>query len=160
MENLLKKVYESKRLSLFLSLASHAVVVASALALIPLIHGAYLISQLTALLVLVILAVPFVVVSLVRKLIGAPRPYELYSFYEAPPKSKSGAAFPSRHAFSVFAIGTALCFIYPIIGATLLALGLFLCTARVLLGIHFVRDVTAGAVIGILSSVIGMLIIL
>ena len=62
----------------------------------------------------IICAVPFVIVSLVRRWINAPRPYEVYSdIYEVAPKSRAGASFPSRHAFSVFAIGTELLFVYP-----------------------------------------------
>ncbi len=159
MENLLKKVYGSKKLSFALTVASHAIVILSALALVPLFWSTAVDSWVRSVQIAAILIVPLVIVSLVRHLINAPRPYELYSFYELAPKSKKGGSFPSRHAFSVFAIGTALCFVHPVLGAVLLALGVLLCVMRVLLGIHFIRDVVAGALTGALSSVIGMLII-
>ena len=73
-------------------------------------------------------------------------------------KGKCGSSFPSRHAFSAFAIAVALLPEFMPLGIVLLAFGTALCAVRVLLGLHFVRDVVAGAVIGIVASVIGLLI--
>ena len=107
---------------------------------------------------ILITGVPFVLVSLVRGLIDAPRPYEVYTdIYTVPPKKRGGASFPSRHAFSVFAIGTELLFVYPSVAAVILILGASLAVSRVLRGVHFLRDVLSGALIGALCSVIGML---
>lgn len=104
---------------------------------------------------LVTLAIPFALVSFLRNYIAAPRPYEVYDFYEKRPKRSEKNSFPSRHAFSIFAIGTALIFAYPVFGAVLLVLGLLMCLCRVLLGYHFFRDVITGAVVGVISSLIG-----
>jgi membrane-associated phospholipid phosphatase len=52
-----------------------------------------------------------------------------------------------------------LCTIELALGIILLALGVLLCIARVLLGIHFVRDVIAGALIGVCSAALGILIL-
>ena len=105
-----------------------------------------------------VLGIPFLILTAVRKRINAPRPYELYDFYVTPPKAKHGCSFPSRHAHSAFAIGVALCYSSPILGALLLILGALMCTARVLLGMHFTRDVLAGAIVGVLSTFIGKMI--
>ena len=117
-------------------------------------------APITALMILLILGPPFVLVSLVRRLINAPRPYEAEDFSGPVPKKKSGRSFPSRHAFSIFAIGTLCLFFSLPLGALTLAFGVFLCFCRVALGIHFVRDVLCGAVAGILTSIIGALILL
>lgn len=109
---------------------------------------------------LITLGVPFVFVSVIRKLISAKRPYEVFDFYESPPKKKRGDSFPSRHAFSIFAIGTLCLFVYPMVGFITLVCGVLMCIARVLLGIHFIRDVVAGAAIGVICSIIGVLILL
>ena len=159
MEKVLKKVQDSKFFSVALRLTSHA---ATAFSVIVFVYLA-IISAKESLLCLAelafVLGVPFLAVSALRRVINAPRPYELYDFYGEPPKKKRGCSFPSRHAYSVFAIGTAACLASPLLGAVLLIFGVLLCTARVLLGIHFIRDVLAGAAIGVVSALIGALII-
>ena len=109
---------------------------------------------------LIITGVPFIAVTLMRIIVNAPRPYEVLEFYEKRPKEKTGRSFPSRHVFSVFVIGTVLVPYQPVLGISLLLLGAFLGRFRVLLGIHFRKDVIAGALIGIVSGVIGHLAIL
>ena len=109
---------------------------------------------------LVCLAIPFVIVSFTRRLVNAKRPYEVYDFYEQRPKGRSGCSFPSRHAFSAFAIGTICLFVYPVLGIFTLVISGMMCVCRVLLGIHFIRDVIGGAIVGVLSSLIGTLILL
>ena len=103
-------------------------------------------------------AVPFVLVSLLRKVINAPRPYELIDIDPSAPKNKKGESFPSRHTFSIFLIAT-LCIPWRIyVAVTLAVLGVVLAVCRVLLGYHFVRDVVAGFAVGVISGVIGILI--
>ena len=158
MEKLLKKVSDSKALSTTLQLFSHFVTVLSVLAfgylaVISLKESAFELIELG-----ITLGAPFLLVTLLRKKINAPRPYEIYDFYPTPPKNKKGLSFPSRHAHSAFAIGAALCFASPLFGGILLALGALMCVARVLLGIHFIRDVLAGALVGIVSTLLGKLI--
>ena len=106
---------------------------------------------------LAVLGLPFALVSFLRRFVAAPRPYEVCKFTKKAPKESKGDSFPSRHAFSIFAIGTLTMFIFPIFGAILLVFGVLMSVARVLLGYHFPRDVIAGALIGIASSLIGTL---
>ena len=131
----------------------------SALAFALLIVSAYLREPLLALRIGVAAAVPFFVVTVLRKLVDAPRPYELYSFYETAPKRKSGSSFPSRHVFSSFVIATLSFILSPWLTAAIAIVGVALSVSRVLLGIHFVRDVLAGALIGITSGLIGLVLI-
>ena len=70
---------------------------------------------------------------------------------------RTGLSFPSRHVFSAFLIGTVLLSESIALGAIVLALGLLIALARVVLLIHFVRDVIAGAVIGVLAGVLGVI---
>jgi membrane-associated phospholipid phosphatase len=105
-------------------------------------------------------ALPFFAVGFVRMMIDAPRPYELYDFYETKPKERAGRSFPSRHAYSSFVIAT-IAFLYSVpLGIGLLLIGLALIASRVLLGIHFIRDVVAGAAIGIISGLIGIFFVI
>ena len=108
---------------------------------------------------LVVLGFPFLIVSGLRKFLKAPRPYEIYDFFENPPRKGKMDSFPSRHGFSVFAIGTLCLFVSPVLGAITLAFGALLCFCRVAEGIHFVRDVVAGGLIGVISSLIGALVL-
>ena len=102
-------------------------------------------------------AVGYAAVTLVRKLIDAPRPYELLDFYTVPPKKKKGHSFPSRHVFSAFCIATITYSLATPISVATLILGIVIAVLRVLLGIHFVRDVVCGALIGIATGIIGYL---
>ena len=110
--------------------------------------------------ILVSAAVGLVLVSVVRIFIGAPRPYELYDFYEIKPRKRSGRSFPSRHAYSSFAIATLAALIHPLVALGTALVALSLCISRVLVGIHFIKDVVAGALIGIIAGVLGILIII
>jgi hypothetical protein len=56
------------------------------------------------------------------------------------------------------AVASVMIFYQPVFGALLFAVGLFAAIARVWLGLHFPRDVIAGALTGTVSSLLGMLI--
>ena len=158
MENLLKRIYQSRRLCAVLHTLSYASVAVLGILFVLLLSEAYKASLLSAVKTALILAVPFVAVSITRVIINSPRPYEVYTFFDKLPKKKCGKSFPSRHVFSAFAISTSLMFVTPVAGCIGIVFSLILCISRTLLGIHFIRDVVAGALCGILSSVIGFLI--
>ncbi len=158
-KNLILAVRARPRLTLLLKIADLATVLVTVIAYATALIAKWMDSPESAIRLSLVCGIPFVIVSLVRRLINAPRPYELYDVFDTPPKKKEGYSFPSRHAFSVFAIGTALAFIYPIAATVILVLGALLSLSRVLLGKHFPRDVIAGALVGTVTSVIGMLIL-
>jgi len=99
--------------------------------------------------------VSFVVLSVFRHFFNWPRPYEVYGIPPLVEKKTHGHSFPSRHVFSICVIGTSLLFILPALGILLFALGILLAAVRVLSGVHFLRYVLIGAVIGIFSGLIG-----
>lgn len=96
--------------------------------------------------------VSFVAVSIFRKKHNAPRPYEVFGVLSAIKKDTVGKSFPSRHVFSIFVIGVTTMYFYPIWGSILCAAGIILAAARVIGGVHFTKDVIAGAIIGVLSG--------
>ena len=57
-------------------------------------------------------------------------------------------SFPSGHSITAFAIAVAVGSFYPVLLAALLFCALSVAVSRVLLGMHFLSDVTAGAAIG------------
>ena len=108
---------------------------------------------------LVTAGVSFAVVSLFRRIVNSPRPYEILDIKPLMIKRTKGKSFPSRHCFSIFVIAVCWLRFVPIVGILLLILGVLLALLRVVLGVHFPRDVVAGALIGILSGIIGMYIV-
>lgn len=109
------------------------------------------------LLILLIPAVSFGFVSCFRTIFNAKRPYEVYGFEPLIPKDTKGKSFPSRHVFSIFVIGSTLFWFYPVPGLVICLLGIVLAVIRVIVGVHFPRDVVAGAVIGILCGCVTQL---
>ena len=91
-------------------------------------------------------------------MINAPRPYELYDFYKERPRSKKGSSFPSRHVYSASVIATLLLFVYPIVGYVMLFFALLLAAIRVLVGIHFIRDVICALTLGVGAALLGAFI--
>ncbi len=99
----------------------------------------------------------FIILSALRKAINAPRPYEVFETSPLIPKNTKGKSFPSRHVFSIFVIGTTFCFCCPVpeLGIVILVLGIILAVMRVVSGVHFTKDVVAGALLGILMAELG-----
>ncbi len=157
-EKLLYRVYRDDSLAEMLRIASYAIAALTVYAFFARIVS-LVEAPLEILKILVVTGVPFVAVSILRAVINAPRPYELLEFYEKKPKGKAGHSFPSRHVFSVFVIATVLLTWNPIIAVGLMLLGALLAFLRVALGIHFVRDVVTGALIGLASGGIGLLVL-
>ena len=157
-EKLLYRVYRDESLAEMLKISSYAIVLMTAYAFF--VRLLALIASPTELIkLLAVTGAPFVLVSLMRRFINAPRPYELLEFYKRKPKGKEGKSFPSRHVFSVFIIATVLIPTDPLLSAALFAAGALLAFLRVALGIHFVRDVVAGALIGAATGGIGLLVL-
>lgn len=99
--------------------------------------------------------VSFVVLSVFRHILNWPRPYEVYEISPLIDKDTKGNSFPSRHVFSICVIGTSMLYILPVLGGVLLCMAAVLAAARVLSGVHFVRDVVTGAALGVFSAVAG-----
>lgn len=101
---------------------------------------------------LLVPAVSFGLVSLFRNLYNAQRPYELLEIQPLIHKDKKGKSFPSRHVFSVFVIAMTFLWLCPPAGAVFLVVGVLLALCRVIGGVHFPRDVIAGALAGIAAG--------
>lgn len=104
-------------------------------------------------------AVAFLIVSVMRRILNEKRPYEVYDITPVIPKEKKGQSFPSRHVFSIFMIGITFQQVHIGLGCLFYGLGLLLAILRVLGGVHFVKDVIAGAAMGILSGFLGYYVI-
>lgn len=104
-------------------------------------------------------AVSFIVLSVVRRIINAERPYEKFDIPALYSKNKKGCSFPSRHTFSAFIIAFTVLYVSLPLGIALLFLSTALALLRVVCGVHFIKDVLAGAVFAAISALIGYIII-
>ena len=104
-------------------------------------------------------AVSFVLVTIFRKMINVPRPYEKFGIPPVIEKDTKGKSFPSRHVFSVFVIAVTIFCSHPGPGILIALIGVAMAVIRVLGGVHEPRDVIAGAVIGLVCGVVGFYIL-
>ena len=108
---------------------------------------------------LLVPAVSFFLLSLFRRWRNSPRPYEVLDIDPLIPRDKKGESFPSRHVFSVFVIDIAFWWVFPPLGGVFLAVGVLIALIRVIGGVHFPRDVLAGAVLGAACGAVGFWLI-
>ena len=104
-------------------------------------------------------AISFVLVSVFRSRVNAPRPYEQLNIQPLIHKDTRGHSFPSRHVFSSAVISCAFLSVSSVLGIALLVITALLAVIRVLGGVHFPRDVIAGFCIGLLSGWIGFVLL-
>ena len=99
-----------------------------------------------------------IAVTIIRALINAKRPYEVYD-YTPPVRAKTkGKSFPSRHTVSAFIIAMAFLYIQTRLGVIMLVIAAAIGTTRVLSGVHFIRDVIGGAAIGVAIGILGFFV--
>ena len=108
---------------------------------------------------LLVPGISVVLLSLVRRLINAPRPYEALDIAPLIHKDTHGKSLPSRHVFSMFVIAMTFLWLLPPVGILLLICGAVLAAVRVIGGVHYPRDVIVGAAVGVLAGIIGFWII-
>ena len=96
----------------------------------------------------------FVILSLLRKKINAPRPYEEWDIKPLLDRDSSGQSMPSRHVFSATIISMACLHASLTMGMICLILSAILGLVRVLGGVHFPKDVVVGYICGLVWGVI------
>ena len=95
-------------------------------------------------------ALGFVLLTLVRKWINQPRPYETWEIVPLLDKDSSGHSMPSRHVFSATIISMACLHANLPLGLVLLVFSALLGLVRVLGGVHYSKDVLVGYACGLL----------
>ena len=96
----------------------------------------------------------FVILSLLRKKINAPRPYEVWEIVPLLDRDSPGQSMPSRHVFSATIISMACLHTSLTMGMICLILSAFLGLVRVLGGVHFPKDVVVGYICGLVWGVL------
>lgn len=96
----------------------------------------------------------FVILSLLRKKLNAPRPYEVWEIVPLLDRDSPGQSMPSRHVFSATIISMACLHASLSVGVILLVLSALLGLVRVLGGVHFPKDVVVGYICALVWGVI------
>ena len=96
----------------------------------------------------------FVILSLLRKKINAPRPYEEWDIKPLLDRDSPGQSMPSRHVFSATIISMACLHASLSVGVILLVLSALLGIVRVLGGVHYPKDVVVGYICALVWGVL------
>ena len=94
--------------------------------------------------------------TVLRRRLNRPRPYEQPGFVPLVAKETKGCSFPSRHALSAAVLAMVWLYFYRPFGVIMVCIALLICLLRVLAGVHFIRDVAAGAALGFVCGAVGM----
>ena len=96
----------------------------------------------------------FVLLTLVRKWINQPRPYEAWEIIPLLDKDSAGNSMPSRHVFSATIISMACLHASLTMGMICLTLSALLGLVRVLGGVHYPKDVVVGYICALVWGVL------
>ena len=99
-------------------------------------------------------ALGFILLTIVRKWINQPRPYEAWEIIPLLDKDSAGNSMPSRHVFSATIISMACLHANLPVGLILLVLSALLGLVRVLGGVHYPKDVLVGYACGLIWGIL------
>lgn len=94
--------------------------------------------------VIMIPAIGFLLLTLIRKGINRKRPYETLNIHPLIIKDKKGNSMPSRHVFSMTIIAVSWFIISPIVGIIFIICSIMMAMIRVIGGVHYPSDVLVG----------------
>lgn len=105
--------------------------------------------------VLLALALGFLLGNeVIKPLVARARPFELNSAVTLLVAMPRGASFPSSHALTCFSAATALFVVNRRLGFAALLFAALVAVSRLYLYVHFLTDVLAGAIIGVLCGLL------
>ena len=104
-------------------------------------------------------AITLALVTVVRKMVNAPRPYEQYNIDPLLPAGTKGCSLPSRHVTCAAVIACAFAWLNVRWGIEMGAAALLVCYTRVAGGLHFPRDVLVGVAFGLACGITGFVLI-
>lgn len=90
--------------------------------------------------------VAFLIVTIFRKIINRPRPYETLQITPLF-KHKKGESFPSRHTASAFIIAFVGYSVIPSFGIFLVIIASIVAITRIVAGVHYISDVLVAILI-------------
>lgn len=103
--------------------------------------------------------ITFILCTVARKLINKKRPYEVLDIVPLIKKDKQGQSFPSRHMVSAGVIAVSAMYVNVYFGVMVIVVGVFIGILRPIAGVHYIKDVIVGFLIGILCGILGFYVI-
>ncbi|MCY0869649.1 MAG: phosphatase PAP2 family protein, partial [Firmicutes bacterium] len=94
------------------------------------------------------------VIDQIAARVGRVRPFVRLGFIPLIGKSAADPSFPSNHAGGAFSLAVCLALHVPSVAAVCFAIAVLLVFARLYVGVHYVSDIVAGALIGALIGAI------
>lgn len=94
------------------------------------------------------IATGIVLFRAIKKSVGRPRPCTIEPHCWATLLPPDQFSFPSGHTITAFAAAISLGYFYPVLVPALLFSAASVAASRVVLGMHFLSDVLAGALVG------------
>lgn len=103
--------------------------------------------------------ITFILCTVMRYAVNEKRPYETMHINPLIKKDKKGQSFPSRHVLSASII--AMCGFYVNIGVgiVLMIISVVIAIIRPVAGVHYIKDVIAGLLLGIVCGLLGFWVI-
>lgn len=95
----------------------------------------------------------FLFVTVFRKIINRPRPYEHMNI-EPLRGHKHGESFPSRHSVSAMIIALVCFYAHLYVGVFAMIIAVIICLTRILSGVHHISDVIAAIIIALICFMI------
>ena len=103
---------------------------------------------------LIVPASNFLFITILRKVLNKPRPYDLFNHIPLVKYTKGkGKSFPSRHTSSAFIIAISYFYIHNnYLGLFMLLIAFIIALSRIASGVHFPKDVVLAALISFMWS--------
>lgn len=109
--------------------------------------------------VIVVPLITFVICTVARKIVNEKRPYEAMDIIPLIKKDKKGQSFPSRHVLSATIIAMTSMYVNVLLGITMMLVSIAIAIVRPVAGVHYIRDVIGGLIIGIVCGLIGFYVL-
>lgn len=145
---------KSRPLSAIVRIADKVIVVGVSLSYLLLLISLFVGRSDRSLPSLLIPAISFLCVSLIRYIIDRDRPYDKQHLQKILKARKKGRSFPSRHVFSASVIAATFAPISLALSVVLFASAVLLALCRVIGGVHYISDVLVGLALG---AIVGIL---
>ena len=105
--------------------------------------------------VIIVPLIIFGICTTARKVVNEKLPYEAMNITPLIKKDKKGQSFPSRHVLSATIIAMASMYVNVRLGIIMMLISVAIAVIRPVAGVHYIRDVIGGLIIGIVCGVMG-----